>query len=173
MGSRYVKDTYIESFKGFTPGSAATDPNAALPPPGPLPPELARIIMPPAPNSPVPNPPVANQSARPAVPAPAPAPVPPRGRPTRGFPGADNPQVALMQRYGALSGRAGRDMAQLNLRERQQGAQLPAKIRDARARIPSQLTDVIKAIQAQNTDQANQCFNALEDTLSVIEQFLR
>jgi hypothetical protein len=167
--TRFIEETILESVEGAGLNiAAAPDPRNQGPP------VIQLSSVKPASATPEPEP-VAAKSALQQPPVPARTPPPrPVARP------APSPavaaQVAISQRYNAVIGRAGRakvQLAQLERKQAGQGTELPADVRDARDRLDTQLKAVIVAMQKRDNDQTAQSLQSFEDTLSVIEKYLK
>ena len=156
---RFISETYLESFDGFTP--AVPDPSkpvttAYVPPPSaptgvPRQPETA-----PAPPKPTPQQPPAPPRTQ------APVYVPPAGL----LPAA-SAQAALAQRFTTLGTRA----RNANGRLARSGTPLPAEITAARARMDAELKAAIIAYQKQDSTEAEQHLQSAEDSLTVMEKY--
>jgi hypothetical protein len=84
--------------------------------------------------------------------------------------------MEISKRYSAVIGRANRakvQLAQLERKQAGQGIQLPAEVSDARDHLDTQLKAVIVAMQKRDTDQTEQSLQSFEDTVSVIEKYLK
>jgi hypothetical protein len=128
-----------------------------------------------------PAPSAAGNAAPRAAPAttsaqPAPVPVaapPPRGRPD---PSETSPtgQAEFMQHYGAVMRRAAQDRSGLAQAQRKlAGAILPDDIRAAQDRLNIQQRAVGLAIRTRDNAAAEQNLLEMEDTLAVMEKFIR
>jgi hypothetical protein len=79
-----------------------------------------------------------------------------------------------MQRYGAVMRRAAQDRAGLAQAQRKlAGAPLPDDIREAQDRLNIQQRAVALAMRTRDNAAAEQKLLEMEDTLAVIEKFIR
>jgi hypothetical protein len=83
---------------------------------------------------------------------------------------------ALMQRYTADLSRcmqATRGMNQLAQKQAGQGIQLPTDVSDACDRLNKERQAVVGAMQNRDNDQEEKCLQSLEDTVTLIEKYLK
>jgi hypothetical protein len=166
--SRYIEETYLESFEGVRPGVVVPDASA---------PATTTYVPPPAPpGSPV--------SAGNAAPPPETEPAPPAQTPQPPAPGksrpapapADAARRALAQRYTSDIARyikARRGLNHLARKQDAQGIQLPADVSAARDRLDAQFQDAMAIRGQRDNDQAEQRLQTLEDSVAVVEKYLK
>ena len=177
-GIRFVAETFLESFDGFTP--ATPDPSRPV--------ATAYAPLPVAPNAgtspataPTSPPPAAKpaQASVPAQPAAVPPrrvplqPVPPRMATPAGLPPEAAAQFEIAQRYNQALFRAQRDKrALMQLQQSQSGAPLPDDVRAARDRLDDQVKSSLMAMSRRDNAQASQALQSTEASLTVIEKYL-
>lgn len=166
-GVRFVSETFLESFDGFTPATPdPSKPVAAAYAPQPMP----RSSQPVAANPVAPAPkPVAQQPSPAPVPAKRTLAQPPPRMPTpAGLPPEAAAQFELAQRSNQDMFRAQQAKRELTLR----GGEIPANVRDARDRLDDQYKAVLTAISQRDNAQAAQALQSMENSLAVIEKYL-
>jgi len=173
-GVRFVSETFLESFDGFTPATPdSSKPVAAAYAPQPAPasnPGTTTVAAP----VPATKPPSANRPAQPTPvpPRQSPPQTPPRVAVPAGLPPETAAQVALVQRFTEAGARANKAKVQLSQLEKRQGVQLPAEVTAARTRMDSELTAATAAYQKQNATEAERALTSVESSLAVIEKYL-
>lgn len=190
--ARYIIETYLESFDGFTPPAATgSGPVMTAYTPPPLSGDAAAAQPPPSANNRtggVSDPalqrtsPSANQTA-PAKALPVPAQPKPHAAPTPAAPPIDTSrmppevarQVELSQKYNAAAARASRARSQLLQWPQTHGASagsIPAEVLAARDSIPGQLQATMRAMGSRDPGQSEKALATLNASAAVIEEFL-
>lgn len=175
--ARYIVETYLESFEGFTPptasGSGAVMTTYAPPPLDKAIPVVggaASATRAPAPG----NPPATTAPVQttPVRPQPTPRTPAPPAVDTSNMPPEVARQVEISQKYSAAAARATRARNQLMQWQQVHGASsVPAKVAAARDQIPAQLQALVLAI-ARNSAQTGSAFQTLDASSALIEEFL-
>jgi hypothetical protein len=168
---RFVVETYLDSFDGFTP--AVPDPSKPVTTGYVPPPAVSKSGAPASEATPATETKPAPSNVPPkTLPAPPRTPQPPPAY-QPALPPAYTAQAAFAQRFSAVGARAGKAKGQLAQLERTgQGVQLPADVRAARDRLDAQLQAAILAYQKQNTAEAEKDLQSVEDSLAVMEKYL-
>jgi hypothetical protein len=164
--SRSVKETYLASFKGFSPGEPAADPKQTLPPPGPPAAALAALaaLLP----KPTPQQPIVHSNFNPNMrgnPTTAPA-----GKPRAGQ--VSEAQVALRQRYQADMTRFRQDLIQVGQKRRDAGT-IPDDVREAQAAVAARISAVGRAMATRDDDQTAKALDDFEQSLAALEERLK
>jgi hypothetical protein len=163
-----LKETVLESFQGFTPGTPA--PAGSVPPaPPPAPegvaaPAASAIPVPPAPSA-----------ATPVLPTPAPTAArrPSRERPT---PAETAAQKVIMKRYMDATLRYTQLSPQLQGQRQRNAADAPAlppEITKARTDLEAELPASITALRARDNDEANRQLQSAEGNLTILEKYAK
>ena len=176
---RSIAETYLESIAGISPGSAAADSKQTLPPPGPLPLELAARLRPavaktptvpdaggPRPPSPSPTP---STDSAPTSPLPTPTGPRPPATPAEGNSG----QAAFQQRYSADLTRANRDFVLLNRKMLEERGRGRSELVSTRSEVQRKLAEAAQANAIRKPEQANAALDAVEASLTRLEESLK
>ena len=163
--TRSVTETYLASFKGFSPGQAAADPNQTLPPPGPTAAALAALL--PKPGA---QPAIAHSTFDPNMRAnPTTAPAAP-SRPRAG-PGSDA-QIAMRKRYQDDMVRYRQSIMQMGQKQRETGT-IPDDVRQAQLDVTTRMIAVNRAMATRDNDQTAKALDDFEQALGVLEERLK
>jgi hypothetical protein len=166
---RNIQQTILVSINGDEPQLGAATSSAPLPAGNAVEPNRGTT-----PASPTSLPARREMPATPAQPAPAAVRLP-RGRPDASTASSAS-QAELMTHYGAIMRRASQDRLRLAQTERKRtgvGVPLPDEIRAAQERLNSEQQAVNLAMRARDYAAGQQRLGAMEDTLAVIEDFLK
>jgi hypothetical protein len=175
---RSIAETYLESIAGISPGSAAADLKQTLPPPGPLPPELAARLRPTVAKSPTgedagsqrptPSPTPSTDSA-----PTSPRPTPTGPRPPATPPGSNSAQAAFQQRYSADLTRANRDFVLLNRKLLEDRGRSRSDVVSIRSEVQRKLAEAAQANATRKSEQADAALDAVEASLTRLEESLK